>query len=120
MGARPPSLLPAVFQDAAVYLIMFFSGWEQELASSEEVPPHREPWVPGGRQNVSRAPSSQSSRTVHVWLAASITEGGRRAGGARPAMLSGYLICSPLGRAALRVCLQLQPVLIIRSEYSSP
>ena len=75
MGAKPPSLLPVVFQDVAGYLIMFFSGWEQELASSEETPLQRESWVPGGRLNVSRAPSSQSSRMVHVWLAASIRRG---------------------------------------------
>ena len=54
---------------------MFFSGQEQELASSEQVLLQREPWVPRGRQNVSRAPSSQPSKMVRGWLAASIRHG---------------------------------------------
>lgn len=57
---------------------------------------------------------------VHSWTAASIPHGWEEGWRGGPAMLSRYLICSLLGHTALTVCLQLQPVLIIRSEYSSP
>lgn len=118
VGAKP---LPSSsgLQDASGCFITFFLEWGRG-------------WLPlnrfsckrglGGwrRQDVNSARLSEASKIVHGWTSASIHHGLEESWWGGPAMLSRYLICSLLGHAALRVCLQLQPVLIIRSEYSSP
>ena len=120
LGAQPPSLLLVLFR----MLQGSQSCFSQDRSRS---------WLPLSRFSCKGSPGSPEEGRMWAglhqaspakWCAAGWPHrsamGGRRAGGARPAVLSGYLICSLLGRAALRVCLQLQPVLIIRSEYSSP
>lgn len=110
---------PCGLQDASGCFIAFFLGWGRGWLPLNRFSCERGlgAWR---RQDVNRAQLSEASKIVCGWSAASIHHGWEESWWGGPAMLSRYLICSLFGHAALRICLQLQPVLIIRSEYSSP